>query len=89
MLVKIILGLVLAAIGAFITIKANVLYEGLGPIPWAEQHLGAEGGSRLMYKLIGIGLSIIGFLIMTGLLQNLIMAIFSKLFGGFIPTPPA
>jgi len=85
MLVKIILGLVLAAIGGLMTIKANALYEGLGPIPWAEQHLGSEGGSRLMYKLLGIGLTVIGFLIMTGLLQNAILAIFSRIFVGFIP----
>lgn len=80
MFTRIILGLILVGIGAAITIKANAIYNALGPIPWAEMHLGTEGGSRLMYKLIGIGFSILGFLIATGLIGDIIMAIVRAVF---------
>ena len=88
MLARIISGFVLVALGALITLKANALYNAFGPIPWAEQHLGTEGGSRLMYKLVGIGLSILGFLIMTGLLGNILISLLSSVFQGFATPPP-
>ncbi len=77
---RILIGLGMVVIGAFMTIKANALYEALGPVPWAEEHLGSEGGSRLMYKLIGIGFCVVGFLLATGLLTSLILTIASYLF---------
>ncbi len=76
----IILGLILVVIGALITIFANKIYNAIGPIPWAEMHLGTEGGSRLMYKLIGILFCVIGFLIATGLIRNVVLAVFGRIF---------
>lgn len=86
-MLQIILGLLLVVIGAFITIKANTMYSILGPVSWAEAHLLTAGGSRFFYKLIGITLAIVGFLIMTGLIQDIVFAIFIKLFGR--PTSPS
>lgn len=77
---RILIGLGMVVIGAFITIKAHAIYEALGPMAWAEEHLGTEGGSRLMYKLIGIGFCITGFLLATGLLTNLFLTVASYLF---------
>ena len=75
MLGKIILGLIIAAVGAIITIKAEWIYQNFGAIPSAEKYLGTEGGSRLAYRLIGIAISIIGFLIMTNLIQLVLLGI--------------
>ena len=79
---RIILGLVVAVAGAMITVKAEWIYQNLGPIPSADKYLGMEGGSRLAYKLIGITISIVGFLIMTnliaGILNSLIRALFIR-----------
>ena len=87
MLVRILIGLVLAIIGAFLTIKSDMVYQAVGPIAFAEKYLGSDGGSRLMYKLIGILITILGFLIMTGLIKNIVIAIFSALFVGNTQIP--
>lgn len=79
---RILIGLLMAAVGAVITLKANWLYENAGPIPWAEDHLGAEGGSRLMYKLIGIGFTVVGFLVMTNMARSIVIWVFSAILPG-------
>jgi len=82
MIGKIILGLIIVAIGALVTIKAEWIFQNLGGIPTAEKYLGTEGGSRLAYKLIGIITAIVGFLVMTDMMGKIIWAIFGSLFGG-------
>ena len=79
MLGRIILGLIIVAVGAVVTIKAEWMYQNFGAIPSADKYLGTEGGSRLAYKLIGILGSCIGFLIMTNLIQGVLKGI-TKLF---------
>ena len=83
MIGKIILGLIVAAIGAVITIKAEWIYQNFGAIPSADKYLGTEGGSRLAYKLIGILTAIVGFLIMTNLAEAVVIGIFGAMFSGF------
>ena len=75
MIGRIILGLIIAAIGALITIKAEWIYQNFGPIPSADKYLGTEGGSRLAYKLIGILAAIVGFLIMTNLIEAVLQGL--------------
>ncbi|MDD2807321.1 MAG: hypothetical protein PHW95_02255 [Patescibacteria group bacterium] len=82
MLGKIILGLIVAVAGAIITIKAEWIYQNFGGIPSAEKYLGTEGGSRLAYKLIGVLISIIGFMIVTNLINVVLLAFFNAFFGG-------
>ncbi len=67
-----IIGLVVALIGVLLVIKSEWFFENFGSISWAEEHLGTSGGSRLMYKLIGLAFIFIGFLVIT------------NLFGGFL-----
>jgi hypothetical protein len=69
-------------VGAILIVKTEWFMENIGRIDWAEQHLGAEGGSRLMYKLIGFALIIISFLVFTGGIQAMITSIFGPLLGG-------
>ncbi|TSC76407.1 MAG: hypothetical protein G01um101431_540 [Parcubacteria group bacterium Gr01-1014_31] len=90
MIGRILLGLVMVGVGAVITIFANRIYEAMGPMAWAEEHLGSEGGTRLMYKLIGIGLAVLGFMVATNLLTNLIISLLSGVFPQFREMiPPA
>jgi hypothetical protein len=80
---RIILGLIIAVVGALVTIKAEWMYENFGQIPSAEKYLGTEGGTRLAYKLIGILVTIVGFLIMTNLITSVLTWVAVSFFGGF------
>lgn len=62
----IIVGLLMAAAGAFLVIKTEWLMSNFGRIAWFEEKLGSEGGSRLGYKLIGLILIVLGIIFMTG-----------------------
>ena len=76
-----VISILVIALGALITIKSEKLYSALGPVAWAEQHLGAEGGSRLFYKLIGIAIILFFFLYISGILQSLVVDFLGPLFG--------
>lgn len=80
---KYILGILGILIGCILIIKTDWFIRNFGTNAWAEQHLGTSGGTRLMYKLVGLAIIIISILAITGLLGGLILAIFSSLFGGF------
>jgi hypothetical protein len=68
-------------IGSLLVIKSEWFYRNFGSIPWAEIHLGAEGGSRLFYKLIGLAIILVSLLYFSGILQSIILDIFGPLFG--------
>ncbi|MCI0479939.1 hypothetical protein L0Y59_05330, partial [Candidatus Uhrbacteria bacterium] len=59
---RIVIGLAIAAAGTFMVLKTRILLDFFGPISWAEAKLGG-GGSNLLYKLIGIAIALIGFLV--------------------------
>jgi len=65
---RIIFGLIIMAIGVLIVIKTEAILNGFGRIEFFERHLGTEGGSRLGYKLIGLAIIFIGFLIITNMI---------------------
>ncbi|MFA5051942.1 MAG: hypothetical protein WC544_02670 [Patescibacteria group bacterium] len=77
-----VLGLVIISVGFLITWKAEWMMDNFGRVAWAEEHLGTEGGTRLMYKLIGISAIVLSFMYMSGLIQ----AILTKIFGASINT---
>jgi hypothetical protein len=60
-------GILMFLVGLFLIINTQAILRNMGRIWWAEKHLGTEGGTRLMYKLIGIGFIALGFLLITGL----------------------
>ncbi|MBI2415565.1 MAG: hypothetical protein HYV33_02790 [Candidatus Kerfeldbacteria bacterium] len=60
------IGLVLIAIAIVLIVKTDWFLSFFGRIAWAEEHLGFEGGTRIFYKLIGFGLIILAFLVMSG-----------------------
>jgi hypothetical protein len=81
MITRIIVGIVGIVIGSIMVIRSEWLLSFFGRINWAEIHLGSEGGTRLLYKLIGILAIIISLMIMTGMIEGLLFAIFNPLFG--------
>ncbi|MBI3957039.1 MAG: hypothetical protein HY340_03560 [Candidatus Kerfeldbacteria bacterium] len=80
MFTQIFVGLIMVAVGYFLTWKANDFLANFGRIAFFERHLGTEGGSRLFYKLLGILLIITGFLFATGMLQSALRGLFSPAF---------
>lgn len=74
-------GLIGVAIGGLIVAKSEWFFQNFGAVPWAEQHLGSEGGTRFFYKLIGLAIILISFLLVSGILEGLLLSIFGRLFG--------
>ena len=81
---KIILGLIVIAIGFLLIWKSDWIVNNFGRVDWAEKHLGYDGGTRLLWKLIGLGIIILAMLYMFGFIGGIIGAIFSPLFRGSV-----
>ena len=73
-------GLALIGGGLAITIKSEAVYSSMGPIAWAEDKMASMGGSRMFYRLFGLGLSLVGILMATNLVESLILAPLTSLF---------
>jgi hypothetical protein len=76
-----VLGILGIALGIVLIIKTEWFLENFGTISWAEEHMGSSGGSRLMYKLVGLAFIVIALMAMTGLLGTVILSTFGRLFG--------
>jgi multisubunit Na+/H+ antiporter MnhB subunit len=77
----IIIGIVCIAAGFILVWKSEWFQVNFGSIQWAEEKFGSSGGSRLMYKLIGIAVIFIGFLMVTNLHKKFFVSVFGGLFG--------
>jgi len=77
---RIIFGLLLAFVGVAVVIYTQWNIENIGTNAWAEAKFGTAGGSRMMYKLIGLGLIFIGFLLVTNLFGGFLFATVGKIF---------
>lgn len=65
---NILVGFIILIIGVFMIVKTEALLNAFGRIEFFERKLGAEGGSRLGYKLLGLLAIFIGTLIMTNMI---------------------
>lgn len=74
-----ILGILAVLVGVGMVIKTEWLIENFGTNDWAEAKMGTSGGSRLLYKLIGLAIIFIGFLLITNMLQDFLMGTIGKL----------
>lgn len=79
MIFRIILGLATMAGGGLFIYKSDAFLNNFGRLPFFENHLASEGGSRLGYKLIGLALIIIGFMIASGMISGFIAWITSPI----------
>jgi hypothetical protein len=76
---NIIIGLVMAVIGALITIKSEAMMNMFGRVGFFEKYLGTEGGSRLGYKLLGILIFLIGVMLATNVFGDFMLWLLSPL----------
>lgn len=74
------IGFILIIIGILLVWKTEPIVGFAGYSDWAERNLGTEGGTRLMYKLIGIGFIFLGMLAITGLYQGFMEGTVGALF---------
>jgi len=74
-------GLLAIVAGTLIVIKTEWIIQTFGKNTWAETHMGLSGGSRLLYKLVGVAAIFIALAAMTGLLGNIITGTFGRFFG--------
>ncbi len=74
------IGVICAVVGVLMILKTPWFLENFGTIAWAEEHLGTSGGSRLMYKFIGLIGIFIGFLLVTNMFGGFLMGTVGKLF---------
>jgi len=70
----------MVVIGILIVIKTEWIVQNFGTNAWAEAKFGFSGGSRIFYKLIGLGIIFIGFIIMTGMWEGFLMGTVGKIF---------
>ncbi len=75
-----VIGILMAAVGVFLILKTEWFIQNFGTNAWAEEHLGYSGGTRLMYKLIGIIFIFFGFLAITNLLNSFLTGTVGKIF---------
>ncbi len=73
------LGFLVAALGFSMVWKTEFYMSILGEIDWAIRHLGG-GGTRLLYKLLGTAIIIIGFLVITNLWEGFMTGLVSFIF---------
>ena len=78
---NIFLGILAIIAGVLIVIYTEWIVENFGTNEWAEQNMGTSGGSRLLYKLIGIAIIFLSMMAMTGMLGEIIIGTFGRLFG--------
>ncbi len=74
------IGALIVAAGAVLIIKTEWFYQNFGSSAWAEEHFGGAGGTRLMYKLIGLVLIFIGFLAITNMWQGFLLGTIGRIF---------
>ncbi|MDP3971168.1 MAG: hypothetical protein Q8P90_05795 [bacterium] len=71
-------GVILIVTGVVAIIFTKQLMTWFGRIQWAEDKLGAEGGTQLFYKLLGMGLILLAFMFMSGRLFTIVDWIFVR-----------
>lgn len=79
LVLRILLGLVIVAVGVFFVIRTRNIVDFFGSVDFAEKYLGG-GGTNLFYKLLGIVFCLVGFLVATNLWSAFMQATLGSLF---------
>jgi len=69
-------------IGILLVKFSNNIVNSFGHSAWAEHYLGTYGGTRLLIKIIGTLFILSALLVISGLMNSLLLSIFSPLVGG-------
>ena len=83
---RILIGLILVAIGTAMVWKTAQFRDFFGNVPFAEKYLGG-GGTNLFYKFLGITIILVGFLWATNLWAAFLQATLGSLFPSPADTP--
>lgn len=73
-------GILIMVLGVFMVLKTPWFISNFGTSAWAENKLGG-GGTRLMYKILGVVFVFGALMGMTGMLGRMILGIFGRYFG--------
>ncbi|MFA6486308.1 MAG: hypothetical protein WCT40_03000 [Candidatus Magasanikbacteria bacterium] len=73
------IGIVAVLAGVSLILKTEWYVANFGASAWAERTFGTEGGTRIMYKLIGLAFIFIGFLALTNMWEGFLMATVGRL----------
>jgi hypothetical protein len=79
---NVLIGIIFCVGGVIFTFGADWIMRQFGRTDFAEEHLRFEGGSRFFYKLIGIGIIFVGFLILSNIHLTILNWIGRTLFSG-------
>ena len=74
-IIQIISGLIAAALGALAVIYTEWIVQNLGYNEWAEAKMSMWGGSRMLYKIIGVLVVLGGLLYAFDLLDKFIFGL--------------
>lgn len=74
---QLLIGIAIAAVGAFFVLKTEIILDFFGGVDWAEQHL---GGSRFFYKLLGIVFIVLGLIVATDMWDALLNSTLGSIF---------
>ena len=66
--------------GTILIIKTEWFIQNFGSNAWAEAKLGTSGGTRTMYKLLGLIVIFFGMLVATNMIQGFLSATIVSLF---------
>jgi len=75
-----IIGILAIALGLVLIVKTEWFITNFGRNAWAEDKFGFSGGTRLMYKGLGLILIFIGMLAVTNMMGGFLNATIVKLF---------
>lgn len=78
-LTRILIGLIVCVVGFGIVWKTRTFVDIAGPLPWIERQVGF-GGTIFIYKLVGVVVILIGFLVITNLFDLVIGGLIADLF---------
>jgi len=74
------IGIACVLIGVALILKTEWFLENFGSSAWAEDKFGTSGGSRTLYKLIGLVGIFVGFLAITNMWESFLMSTIGWIF---------
>lgn len=63
-------------VGFLFVWKSEWILEQFGRVDWAEQKLASSGGTRMFWKLFGLGIILASLFYLSGILQGIVSFIF-------------
>lgn len=75
------IGILVILLGVAMIVWTEWFVQNFGSSAWAEDKFGSSGGTRMMYKVLGIIFIFGSVMVMTGMMGEIAISIFGRLFG--------